>query len=94
MRSFCTLDGIYRCKYTIMLLVYLEPFQKVQLELLYSWTTAVHYWPRSYAHTWEYNAAIPTDWWMLFSNPAYADIWLIKYPDHTRVIKTLFDDNP
>ena len=74
-----------------MLIVYLEQFQAVQKQLLLSWRDSVHYWPRSWAHTDEYNSAVPTDWWLLFSNPLYADIWLIKYPEQSRIIRTLFD---
>lgn len=74
-----------------MLIVYLEQFQRSQIELLYSWDRWVHYWPRSYVNTEVYNAAIPTDWWLLFNNAMYADIWLMKYPDASRVIRTLID---
>lgn len=75
-----------------MLIVYLEPFAIAQRELLISWRSYVHYWPRSYVNTEVYNAAIPVDWWLLFNNALYADLWLIKYPDQSRVIRTLFDD--
>ncbi len=74
-----------------MLIVYLEPFHKTQQQLLISWQGRVHYWPRSWTHTDHYNAAIPTDWWLLFSEIMYADIWLMKYPENSRIIKTLFD---
>jgi hypothetical protein len=74
-----------------MLIVYLEQFQQPQQQLLISWQGRVHYWPRSWSMTDEYNAAIPTDWWLLFSEIMYADIWLLKYPEHSRVIRTLFD---
>lgn len=69
-----------------MLLVYLEPFCRSQQLLLASWQPAVTYWPRSWARTLDYNAAIPTDWWILFSNILYADLWIMKYPDSSRVI--------
>ncbi len=75
-----------------MLLVYLEPFQDTQRQLLASWARGVHYWPRSRIHCMEYDYSTVQDWWMLFSNPLYADIWLIKYSDHTRIVKTLFDE--
>jgi len=44
-----------------MLIVYLVQFETPQIALLTTWSTAVSYWPRSYAHTELYNAAIPTD---------------------------------
>ena len=74
-----------------MLIVYLEQLHHTQLQLLTSWHDCVHYWPRSYVNTEIYNAAIPVDWWLLFSNPLYADLWLMKYPEQSRVIRTLFD---
>lgn len=76
-----------------MLIVYLEQFEPAQQQLLLRWTDWVHYWPRSYAHTDHYNAAIPTDWWLLFSNAMYADLWLLKYPEQSRIIRTLFDED-
>lgn len=74
-----------------MLIVYLEPFHTQQHNLLASWHEYVNYWPRSYAHLELYNAAIPTDWWLLFADALHADIWLIKYPEHSRIVRTLFD---
>lgn len=76
-----------------MLIVYLEQFQRSQQQLLISWQQHVHYWPRSWAHTDNYNEGIPIDWWLLFSNMGCADIWLMKYPEHSRVIRTLFDED-
>ncbi len=75
-----------------MLLVYLEPLQHTQRLLLESWSRGVHYWPRSRIYCQEYDYSQIQDWWMLFSNPLYADIWLMKYSDNTRVIRTLFDE--
>jgi len=72
-----------------MLLVYTEPFVQAQMQLLYAWSKAVHYWPRSYVHTDAYNAAIPIDWYLLFMNPYYADLWLLKYPERSLVIRVL-----
>lgn len=74
-----------------MLIVYLEQFEKAQQQLLITWQGRVHYWPRSWQQGDEYNAAIPLDWWLLFSEVMYADIWLLKYPEHSRIIRTLFD---
>jgi hypothetical protein len=74
-----------------MLIVYLVQFEKPQIALLTTWAPAVSYWPRSYAYTELYNSAVPTDWWLLFSDAMYADIWLIKYPEQSRIVRTLFD---
>ena len=76
-----------------MLIVYLEQFQRSQQQLLVAWRDHVHYWPRSWAHTDHYNAGIPTDWWLLFNNVLYADLWLMKYPEQSRIIRTLFDED-
>jgi len=75
-----------------MLLVYLEPFRQSQITLLNSWRDSVHYWPRSYAHTDAYNSAIPTDYWLLFGVPKLATQWLLQYPEHSRIMRTLFED--
>lgn len=75
-----------------MLLIYLEPFQDCHRQLLASWQPSVHYWPRSSTTNLQYDYSIVLDWWLLFSNPLYADIWLMKYSDHTRIVRTLFDE--
>jgi len=75
-----------------MLVVYLEPLINAQQQLLQSWSQSVRYWPRSYSHCELDHLAVATDWWLLFSNPLYADIWLIKYPESSRIIMTLFDN--
>ena len=74
-----------------MLIVYLVQFETSQIALLNGWSGAVNYWPRSYAHTELYNYAVDTDWWLLFNDSMYADIWLIKYPEQSRIVRTLFD---
>lgn len=74
-----------------MLIVYLEQFVPAQQQLLLQWCSYVHYWPRSWANTEVYNAAIPSDWWLLFHNAYHADIWLMKYPENSRIVRTLFD---
>jgi hypothetical protein len=74
-----------------MLIVYLEPFGQRQYQLIHSWHTHVRAWPRSWSQQDTYNAAVPTDWWLLFSTVAYADLWLLQYPEQSRIIRTLFD---
>lgn len=74
-----------------MLIVYLTKLELPQQQLLQSWQHCVSYWPRSWANTEIYSAAVPVDWWLLFNNVQLADIWLIKYPENSRIIKTLFD---
>ena len=74
-----------------MLIVYLEPFQQRQYQLIQSWGTNVRAWPRSWSQQDIYNAAIPIDWWLLFSCVQYADLWLLQYPEQSRIIRTLFD---
>jgi hypothetical protein len=75
-----------------MLIVYLEPFAQRQYQLIHSWQHHVRAWPRSWSQQDSYNAAIPLDWWLLFSNVLYADMWLLRYPEHSRIIRTLFDE--
>ena len=74
-----------------MLIAYLEPFQAQQYTLLASWTSYVRYWPRSYAYIELDQLSVATDWWMLFNQAQFASLWLLQYPEQTRVIRTLFD---
>ena len=76
-----------------MLLVYLEPFADNQRLLLEQWTPrVVTFWPRSQATCYQYDYSIVTDWWMLFSQAQFASLWLLQYPEQTRVVRTLFDE--
>lgn len=74
-----------------MLIVYLEPLVITQVELLNRWGSFVNYWPRSYVHSDAYSSAIPVDYWLLFSQPLYATQWMLRYPEHSRIVRTLFD---
>jgi hypothetical protein len=74
-----------------MLIVYLEPFGQRQHQLILSWNNHVRAWPRTWSQQDTYNAAVPTDWWLLFNTVVYADLWLLQYPEHSRIIRTLFD---
>jgi len=76
-----------------MLLVYLEPFADGQRLLLEQWTPrVVTFWPRSHVTDFQYDYSIVTDWWLLFSQAQFASLWLLQYPEQTRVIRTLFDE--
>lgn len=75
-----------------MLLVYLEPLVVAQTQLLNSWGKNVHYWPRTWAQVDQHNAAIPLDYWLLFSRESLATQWLIVYSEQSRVVRTLFDE--
>ena len=76
-----------------MLLVYLEPFVDHQRLLLAQWTPrVVTYWPRSQVTDFQYDHSVVTDWWMLFSQAQFASLWLLQYSEHTRVVRTLFDE--
>ena len=72
-----------------MLIVYLEPFKESQIELLSTWQDRVSYWPRS-SVGWG-DERIPTDWWMLFYRDEWALVWLLRYQEHCRIMRTLFD---
>jgi hypothetical protein len=74
-----------------MLIVYLEPFDRRHTVLLESWQGQVQYWPRTWSQQDVYNAAVPTDWWLLFNNVLLADMWLMRYPEQSRIVRTLFD---
>ena len=74
-----------------MLLIYLDPFNDSQIKLLHSWTPRVNYWPRSTPDPELILDTVISDWWILFSHAGLADIWIMRYPEHTRVCRTLFD---
>ena len=74
-----------------MLLIYLDPLVDAQIQLLTLWSPRVNYWPRSHPNPELILDAIVSDWWILFSHAGLADIWLLRYPEHTRVCRTLFD---
>jgi hypothetical protein len=76
-----------------MLLIYLESLSDSQQHQLVVWNQHhhVHYWPRSYPNHDTASPDIITDWWMLFDNSGLADIWILRWPEHTRVCRTLFD---
>ena len=74
---------------TSVLIVYLEPLIVAQCTLLTEWGT--RFWPRSYTLN-DHVSGLPLDYWLLFSATGPAEFWLIKYPEHSRIIRTLFDD--
>ena len=74
-----------------MLLIYLDLFNDSQIKLLDTWTPRVNYWPRSRPDPELFLDAAITDWWILFNHPGLADIWILRWPEHTRVCRTLFD---
>lgn len=74
-----------------MLLIYLAQLIQPQTQLLHSWHPRAHYWPRSLPNPDLSTDMLITDWWILFSHSGLADIWLLRYPEHTRVCRTLFD---
>ena len=74
-----------------MLLIYLDPLVDAQIQLLTLWTPRVHYWPRSMPNPELFADTVITDWWILFNHPGLADIWILRWPEHTRVCRTLCD---
>ena len=74
-----------------MLLIYLDPFDHAQIQLLTLWHPRVNYWPRSMPDPELFSDTVITDWWIPFSHMGLADIWLMRYPEHTRICRTLFD---
>ena len=75
-----------------MLIVYLEPLAHSQIQLLTAWQDTVKYWPRSWANTEVFNSAIPCDYWILFNQHMVALQWMLMYPEHSRIVRTLFDE--
>jgi hypothetical protein len=44
------------------------------------------YWPRNWAEGLGYNEAIPIDWWISFSQGKYGLIWIMRYPQWSRIV--------
>lgn len=74
-----------------MLIVYLDAFDTQHFTQLAQWHTTVSYWPRTYSYQEAYNSAVPCDWWILFNNDLQADLWLMRWPDNSRIVPTLLD---
>jgi hypothetical protein len=74
-----------------MLLIYLAQLTPPQTQLLHTWQPRAHYSPRSLPNPELFTYTTVTDWWILFSYEGLADIWILRYPEHTRVCRTLFD---
>jgi hypothetical protein len=74
-----------------MLLIYLDQLTQPQTQLLHTWQPRAHYWPRSLPNPELFSDTVITDWWILFSYEGLADIWIMRWPEHTRVCRTLFD---
>ena len=69
-----------------MLLVWnslLVPRQQAQLRTI---DPLVCFWPRSWQHSSIVNYAVPGEWWISFSHTRYGLVWILHYPDHSRVI--------
>lgn len=69
-----------------MLLVWttlLVPAQQVQLRDI---DPRVHFWPRSWEYSLAINHGVPGEWWISFSHSQYGVVWLLYYPEHSRVV--------
>ncbi len=72
-----------------MLVVYLESFTPEQHGLLQSWGSRVKYWPRTWNEQYLENE--PMDWWIDFSEDVLLTEWMLRYPEQSRIMRTLFD---
>ena len=69
-----------------MLLVWtslLVPQQQAQLRIL---DPSVNFWPRSWQYSLVADYAVPGEWWISFSHTRYGLVWILHYPDHSRVV--------
>jgi hypothetical protein len=64
-----------------VLIIHLDRLSVNQQEDLQGLDPRAVFWPRSWVQTYEYNFAVPTDWWIHFSQDRYADYWLLKYTE-------------
>lgn len=69
-----------------MLLVWtslLVPQQQAQLRTL---DPLVSFWPREWRYSALADYPVPGQWWISFSHTRYGLIWIMYYPDHSRVV--------
>ncbi len=70
-----------------MLVVYDQQLEIPQQQLLLEWRLWVHYWPRSVSMR-GLDSATALDWYLLFSHPLYGMQWMLRWPEHSRVIRS------
>lgn len=61
----------------------LIPRDQQQLQII---DPRVHFWPRAWTPVEVYNAAIPSEWYISFSHNKYGLIWVLKRPEHSRIV--------
>jgi hypothetical protein len=69
-----------------MLLVWdtlLVPRQQAQLRDI---DPRVVFWPRSWQYSLVADYAVPREWWISFSHSRLGLVWILYYPDHSRVV--------
>ena len=69
-----------------MLLVWsslLVPQQQAQLRTI---DPLVSFWPRGWHYSVLADYPVPGEWWISFSHPQFGLLWILHYPDHSRII--------
>lgn len=46
----------------------------------------VVFWPACYMKDLGYNQAVPIEWWISFSSGSNGLLWLMRHPEHSRII--------
>ena len=69
-----------------MLIVWQNLLLPEDQRLLLQIDSQVHYWPRSWSQVEIYNHAVPSDWYISFSQPRYGTHWLIIRPEYSRIV--------
>lgn len=44
------------------------------------------FWPRAWHYASNYNAAVPSEWWISFSQGKLGLIWTLRWPDHVEIV--------
>lgn len=69
-----------------MLLVYLDLLLPRDQQRIKDLDHRAKYWPRSWASSYDYNHAVPCEWYISFSHRRCGLLWLIEYSHKEHVI--------
>lgn len=69
-----------------MLVVYLAELRGQDQQHLADIDPAAHYWPRSHTSIELRCTALPSEWYISFSHQRYGCLWVLCYPELTRII--------
>lgn len=69
-----------------MLIVWNTLLVPDQQDYIHSIDSRAAYWPRSWQFNLTYNRSEISEWWISFSRSQRGLLWVLKYPEYSRVI--------